>query len=176
MSSVGGLLPLLDAVHMTHSEHFPFTLRAPMGDERPGLLVEAWARGWPGRVSMGLDALYPGATFEMGSWHIQTFGIELGEAIYGSDPRIEACVGMAWRIEVNGQTIVWVKSCMPNRMISKVCKDASLAIVEVGVRPWPKSNHRWRLSTAEASQYGLLAGELWLVGDEGGPLQVDLLT
>jgi len=176
MSSLGGLLPLLDEVHRVQSSRFPFTLRAPMGDERLGLVVEAWSRGWPGRVPIGLDGLYPGAKFEMGSWRVRTFGIEMGEVIYGEHPHIEPCVGIAWRIEVEGETIVWIRSCTPHQMIEKMCKDASLAIVEVGVRPWPKSERRWRLSVSNASQYGMLAKELWLVGDEGGPLKVDLLA
>ena len=147
-----------------------------MGDERPGLMAEAWSRGWPDRFPIGLDILVPGTGFEMNGAEIQTLGIELGEPLRGETPSIRSNVGVAWRVKTETHSIVWAKSCAPSTALQKFCKEVSLAIIEVGVQPWPKSDRRWRLSHQQASEYGLLAQELWLVGDEGGPLLFDLLN
>ena len=103
-------------------------------------------------------------------------GLEMGEVIWHPTPRVKPIPGLGWRFSIGETSVVWVRTCAPKAAISHFCRDASLAIIEAGVEPWPNDPSRWRLSVNEASQYGLSAQELWLVGDEGGPLSVDLLS
>jgi hypothetical protein len=139
-------------------------------------MVEAWSRGWPDQLSLGLDTVLPGAHFNMGPLKVRTIGLEMGEPIWQPKPQIKPVQGLGWRFSIGQTTIVWIRTCAPRDALAHFCKDATLAIVEVGVRPWPNSEQRWRLSVSDASQYGLSARELWLVGDEGGPLSVELLS
>ena len=175
-SALGGFIPLLEAMCRHHLPEFPFVFWGPMGEERPGLMIEAWSRGWPGRLSLGLDTILPGSRFEMGPFDVKTVGLEIGEPIWQPTPHVKAGQGLGWRFTYGQTTIVWVRTCTPSDALAHFCKDTTLAIIEVGVQPWPNTDRRWRLSVSDASQYGLSAQELWLVGDEGGPLNVGLLS
>ena len=57
MSSVGGLLGVLDCIS-GHDSDGVLPIYAPMGDDRPGLLVESWTRGWPNGVSVCLGLYF----------------------------------------------------------------------------------------------------------------------
>jgi hypothetical protein len=176
VASIGGLLPLLHEVARHQSPEFPFVLCGPMGDERVGLMAELWSRGWPDQLTIGVDALVPGTTCEVGSLMARTVGLEMGEPVWQPEQTVRAVTGLGWRFEMGKTAIVWLKSCAPSPYLARLCRGATLAILEVGVQPWPSSDRQWRLSSTDASQIGLLAQELWLVGDQGGPLQGGLLT
>ena len=176
IASTGGLISIMDAMARHHSADFPFVLRGPIADERPGIMVEAWSRGWPDRFSIGLDGMIPGTNFQMGPFHVRTIGLEIGEPLYQPEAQVRGTMGLGWRFELGDTAIVWIRTCAPLDALARFCQDATLAILEVGVQTWPKSDRRWRLSVNDASRYGVLAQELWLVGDEGGPLNVDLIS
>jgi hypothetical protein len=164
------------SVERFQSADFPFEVRGPMGDERLSLLIEAWSRGWADRFPVGLDTIQPGFAINIGPMHIKTIGLEMGEPNWTAPSSVSPCVGMGWRIEWNEHSVVWVKTCAPSPAVRRLCQHASLAILEVGVQRWPSSDRRWRLSVGDAGQYGALAREVWLVGDDGGPLNVDLIS
>ncbi len=55
MADIAGLLPLLHARAAYPGE---LTLVHPLGDERVGALLEAWDRGFPGRLQVSDDAVH----------------------------------------------------------------------------------------------------------------------
>ena len=175
MSSVGGLLGVLDCIS-GHDSDGVLPIYAPMGDDRPGLLVESWTRGWPNGVSVCLDTLFPGGSFALRSMHVETLGIQCPERTPHASRDAQMSVGMAWRVHVGHTTLLWAKSCAPQPMLSSWCKGVSLAILEVGDPHQATHSQNRAASESQLGAYGLGAEELWLVSDNGRPVDSRLLN
>ena len=164
--SVGGLVPLLAALEPHRLSDVPLPLHFPLGAERGAMLAESWVRGWSGRFPITLDGEAVGTTFGQGRFQLTSIGLRSGEPVW-REQRVEPILCVALRIEVDGVTIVWVPSAAPDRRVARACSEADLAIVEVGVIPWPSTPDRWRLSVSEAVALAEGARMVWVVGDDG---------
>lgn len=164
MGAVRGLLGLLEALARVRSGMLP--VWAPAGEERVPSLVAAWQRGWPDRYPVMLDGSLPGQPDQIGPFEVTYAGVHHGEPDWRED-RIVAAVGSAVQVDVDGVRIVWVPGAAPGPSVRRVCTGASLAVVEVGVTPWPRSEKRWRMGVREALDGAQDAETVWLVGDDG---------
>ncbi len=165
MQAVGGLLAVLAALE-PHRQDTPLQIHFLLGEERAAALTEAWSHGWPDRYPLTLDAEFPGGHFEIEGVSFSTFPIRSG------DPRwraatVDSAVAVALRIVAPEAVVAWIPAAAPERGLARICAGADLAVVEVGVKPWPKTTERWRLSLPDALKIGVDAGELWVVGDDG---------
>lgn len=165
--SVGGLPTLLCALEPHRTS--PLSIWAPMGEERPALLADAWSRGWPDRYPLVIDTEAPGGELAVGAFELRTFAIRRGDPRW-RPPRIDVVVGVAFRVTAGGATVAWVAGAGPGGVVSHVCRGADLAVVEAGVLPWPPSDVPWRLSVDQAVHAASEAGEVWIVGDDGRPV------
>lgn len=169
LSSVGGLLPLLCALEPHRGEDAALTLHLPAGDERGAAIAEVWVRGWPDRYPLVIDAVQPGAEIELGpilarSWPLATAEIVRGEV------RPMTAVGL--QLQTPDLSVTYLRGAADPRAIARWLA-VDLAILEVGAQPWPKTERPWRLRADEASKLGALAGEVWLVTDDGsGPDEI----
>lgn len=164
--SVGGLLSLLCALEPHRGPEEPLVVRAPLGDDRGAALAELWSRQWPDRYRVVLDTERPGATFDAGPIEVRTSPVRAGEPRWRPD-RVDPRVAIALRLQTPDLTLAVVLGAAPGAAVQRACERVDLAIVEVGVEPWPRTAERWRLSMDEALGLGAGAGELWLVGDDG---------
>lgn len=164
MPAVGGLLPLLDALHGHVSEDVPLEVRVPLGDERPALLADAWSRGWPGRTPLVLDAEAPGMASELGPLMLERVQFRGGEPVQG-EIRPLAVDGL--KIGLGSLTIAWLPCVAPSTRLDRFFVGVDLAVVTVGAAPWPRSEERVRLSLAEAVAASAAAETVWIVTDEG---------
>lgn len=163
MRSVGGLLALFRALEVHRT--LPFEVRFGLGEDRAPLLAEAYDRGWPDGVPVQLDGFMPGETFDTGPFSVTSVPVNHGERCRGPAP-VRGAPGVAFRLEAGGATVAWVPGAGPGSPVRRACRDVDLAIVEVGVVPWPPTPERWRLSYDEAVQ-AADGAELWVVGDDG---------
>jgi hypothetical protein len=170
MGGLRGLLGLLEELATVRRAEWPVAVWGPAGDERIPALVEAWQRGWPGRFPVALDGVQPGDSADLGAIEVSFLAIRHGEPVWGERPHVAAAPGCALRLVAAGLCVVYVPGAAPSASVARLCRGADLAIVEVGVREWPASDRRWRLSLAEALEAGAEAGELWIVGDDGALL------
>lgn len=164
--SIGGLLALLCALEPHRGPEDPLVVRAPLGDDRGAALAELWSRHWPDRFRVVLDTERPGATFDAGPIEVRTFPVRAGEPRWRPD-RVDPRVAIALRVQTPDLTIAVVLGAAPSAAVTRACERVDLAIVEVGVEPWPRTTDRWRLSVEEALELGAGVQELWLVGDDG---------
>lgn len=167
--SVGGLPTLLCALEPYRGSDVPLSIWAPMGEERPALLADAWTGGWPDRYPLAIDAEVPGGEVRLGAFELRTFAIRRGDPRW-RPPRIDVVVGVAFRVRAGGATVAWVAGAGPGGIVSHVCRGADLAVVEAGVMPWPASTDPWRLTVDQAVHAAAEAGEVWIVGDDGRPV------
>lgn len=162
--AVGGLVPLLCALEPWRDAEL--TVHVPIGDERGAALAEAWARHWPDRFPVTVDAERPGATFDAGPFGVTTFEVRAGEPRWrlgAVDPRVAVAV----RVRTDDLTVVLVPAASPSTVIERACRDADVAVVEVAAVPWPPTAERWRPTAEEALRLAAGAKEVWLVGDDG---------
>lgn len=176
ISSVGGLLGLLSGITADWS-HGSLPIYAPVGDDRLGLLVEAWTRGWPNGVPVSLDTLFPGASFSIGPIQVDTLGIQCPERLGVGSRMLEMKQGVSWRIQVGETTVLWAKACAPQPTLSSWCKGATLAILELGADMTRNAADKAMVATSsQLSAYGMSADELWLVSHDGRALDSSLLN
>jgi hypothetical protein len=172
LPSVGGLLPLLCGLEPHRSADTPLVLRLPFGDERGSAVAASWVRGWPDKYPISIDTIMPGVSFSVGNLEVETFPLRMGMPRWLPSQAVEETVGLGWRVQAQDQVIVWLPGAVPSRLLSRICAPADLVIFEVGVLPWPRTEQRWRCSVSEAVRFSGEVPELWLVGDDGGPVQV----
>ena len=165
--SIGGLIGLLSALE-------PFRHRAPLdvhtsaGEERSALLVGAWVRGWPDRYPVVVDTHMPGDAYDLGPFQVRTVSVRHAEPRWVDAPFIESATGVAIEVTAGDTGIAWIPGAGPCAAVQRLCTRADLAVVEVGVAPWPGSDEPWRLSVSAAMKAAARAiGEVWLVGDDG---------
>jgi len=168
--SVDGLLGLLCALEPHRPEDHSLELRFPLGEERPATLASAWRSGWLPRYPLSLDGMMPGESLCAGPFTVYTQRILRGEPRWRPTPGVERVVAMALRVEVAGVSVAWVPGGATSRSMARLCQGVDLAVVEVGVQPWPRSAHRWRLSMDDAVNIASEADSAWLVGDDGRPM------
>lgn len=162
MHSVRGLLALLEARSTQHPG--PLTVLSSASDERVPAIVEVWTRGWPERGQVQLDGLLPGDAIELDDLRLALLPLTRGEV----GPRgVHAAPGCAVRLTTPDTSLVWLPAAGPGPVARRLCTGADLAVVEIGLQPWPSSERRWRLTTQEAIDAAQGAGELWMVGDDG---------
>jgi len=164
--SVGGLVPLLCALE-PHRTDAPLTVRSCLGEERGEGLAGAWMAAWPGRYPLLVDGFLPGEPFEAGPFDGDTLPVRHGEPVWGHEPGVTAAIGVAVRVRAGGVTIAWVPGAGPDPAIRAACRDVDLAVIEIGVEPWPAADGAWRLSIEDALADAALAAEVWIVGDDG---------
>lgn len=164
--AVGGLVPLLVEMARVRTTDVPLSIRFPLGEERGAMLAETWVRGWPDLYPLTLDAELPGATFEVGAMSVRTLAIRAGEPRW-RDGTVHGLEAVAVRIETPGPSVAWVPGAAPSQAVARACANVDLAVVEVGVVPFPPTPHPWRLTVDDAVRLGRGAGALWIVGDDG---------
>jgi hypothetical protein len=169
MASVGGLVGLLAAIEPHRDQQHALGLRVGLDAERGAMLAETWVRGWPGRYPLTVDAGLPHASFSVGPFTIDSLPVRGGEARF-RDGHVDAVSTTALRVSAAGHSVVWVGGAAPSEALSRFVVGASLAVVEVGVVPWPRTEIRWRMSAAEGASLAAEASQAWLVGDDGSPL------
>lgn len=166
IASVGGLVPVLCALEATRPVDLPLSLHFAFGEERGAMMAEAWVRGWPCGYPLTLDGEVPGGRFDAGPFSIVTSGLKCGEPEWGMK-RIRPTIGLALTISAGDVTVARVPATRSTPMVSKLCRDRDLAIVDVGVIPWPESSTPWRMTVDQAVSRGSGAKCLILVGDDG---------
>lgn len=151
LRSIGGLLPLLGAVEPRGDD--AIDVWAPMGEERPGWVLEAWVRGWPDGVVVASEVGAPGQRFDCGPFVIETFGIHRREGVGPSARDVPAA---AFRLHFGRVVVAIVPETVGGAVVSRVCRGADLAVIAAGT-----------LGVAEAVRAGAGAGEVWVVGPDG---------
>jgi hypothetical protein len=124
-----------------------------MGEDRPGWLLEAWARGWPEGAPVASESGMPGVRLDWGPFVVETFGIPRRERAGGADRAVPAA---AFRIHFSRTVIACVVGCTGGAVVGRVCRGADLAYLDASTLP-----------LHEAVQAGQLAGEAWVVGPQG---------
>lgn len=163
LSSVGGLLPMLCALEPHRGPDSALTLHLPGSDERGAALAEVWVRCWPDRYPLTIDSDRPGSDFEVGRITVHTHPLETAEIVHGA-ASVQDAIGMI--VRTPDLAIAYLRGMAPPRMLERWLA-VDLAILEVGLSPWPRTDRPLRLRIDEASRIGASAGELWLVSDEG---------
>ena len=165
MASVRGLLALMEATSRARTT--PFTVIGPAMDERIPAIVEVWTRGWQNRVPIHIDALPTNEPAFFGEIQVRLQSVAHGEPNGQHPEGIERVPGCAVQIQTPDTQIVWVPGAAPNPSVRRAIRGADLAIVEVGVVPWPQTEQRWRLTLTEALEAAQDAETVWVVGDDG---------
>ena len=164
--AVSGLIGLFAALEPHRLEAIPLALHVLLGDERGAQLGDAWAKAWPRRFPITLDAGAPEVPLDIGPFYVENFSVRSGEPHWRSGD-VETVSAVALRIQVGNTTVAWVPSTAPGTRVQRAIRGADLAVVEVGRTPWPRTPQRWRMSFAEALSLHDGQGELWVVGDDG---------
>jgi hypothetical protein len=167
IQSVGGLVPLLCALEAHRMPDLPLSIWAPIGEERTALLADAWSRGWPDRYPLSIDAEAPGGQFEVGPFSIRTEIVRRGEPRWRAPASIERVIGVGFQVEAGTSRVAFVPGAARTGAVSHLCRGADLAVIEVGVRPWPSSEEAWRLTAVEAIGAAEEVESVWIVGDDG---------
>jgi hypothetical protein len=165
---LAGLIGLLDAIAQTGRRHLGVLHH--LGDERTPLLAQAWSTGWPERLTLELDGLGPGVTAEVPGVAVTFAELRMAE------PAGDALVplsGGGVRLETRTGLVAFAPAARPGAALERAIADADLAVIEVGVRPWPAGAAAFRPSVSEAITAGARAKALWLVGDDGERLGGD---
>lgn len=164
--SIGGLIGLLGALE-PYRGTAPLDVHTPAGEERSALLAGTWVRGWPNRYPVVVDTHMPGDAYELGPFVVTSHSVPHAEPRWSERPFAERAVGVALDVVSADARMAWVVGAGPSSTIPRLCAQSDLAVVEVGVTPWPRSEQRWRLSIADAMGAAGPRTELWLVGDDG---------
>lgn len=164
--SVGGLLPLLCAMDAVRTD--PLVVWSPAGEERPGLLCDAWSRGFVGGYPLLVDVEAPGRRFEAGPFAIESVPVVRGEPRWRGGEGVSLVVAAGFRVSYGGVTFGFAPGAGPGA--HRIARGADLAVLEVGVLPWPASNDDLRHDVVAATAAGAGARRLVLVGDDGEPL------
>ncbi len=138
----------------------PLRVWSVLGEERASRLVDA-ASAWALPFDLVVDAEPPGACITAGSLQIDVVALRRGE-VDGSMIVGVPAVGFRVRGPVD---VAYVPGCGPGARA--LCEGAALAVVEVGVAPWPAHPERWRFSVDEAISAARRARQVVLVGDDG---------
>jgi hypothetical protein len=163
IQSVGGLLGVLAASDRWRLPELPLPVHVLLGEERAAWIAETWERGWPERTSVALDAEVPGALFDVGPFEVKTVPVSACEPDFRAGT-LQAIPAVGLRLH-GPIDVAWIPGAAPGPAVEHLCRDADLAVVEVGVLPWPKGGRRLRREDAIAAAAG--ARLLWLVGDDG---------
>lgn len=162
---VGGLLTLLAALEPWRRDEEVVELHVALGDERGPALAEGFAAHWDG-APLTIDAQRAGASLHAGPFAIETRALTVGEPRW-RPPRIEGRAGLALRVTAGDRRVAIVRGARPEPWLARWCAGADLAVVEIGVTPWPRADRPWRLRQDEALAIGAGARELWIAGDDG---------
>jgi hypothetical protein len=164
--SVGGLVGLLCAASHFNRGSRSLSVYACAGEERGPALVECWQRFWRGGLDVLLDVNVPGRTIQIGEIEVLVQGLVHGEPDWSSNSVVPA-IGVSVSLRIGATQVVWVPGAAPHPGIGRLCRGVDLAIIEVGVASWPKTEKSWRLTYEEAVTHGSGAEYVWLVDDEG---------
>jgi hypothetical protein len=168
--AVGGLVPLLCGLEPHRATEAELPLHPPLGDERVAAMAEIWERTWPDRYPIVLDVVRSGTPFDVGPVRITTFPVRVGEPRWRTGT-VDHLVGVGLRLETPDLVAAVILGAAPSAALVRHCADVDLAVIEVGVVDWPRTDAPWRLRTDEALALGSGARTLWLVGDDGRPLE-----
>lgn len=138
----------------------PLRVWSVVGEERASRLVDA-VSAWDLPFPLIVDAEPPGATIAVGPLEVEVVALRRGE-VRGNDVVPVPAVGFRVRGPLD---VAFVPGLGPGSRA--LCDGAELAVVEVGVVPWPANPERWRFSVDEAITAARRARQLVLVGDDG---------
>lgn len=140
------------------------TVVHPLTAERPSVLANAWSTGWPEGPGLMLDAVAPGGDIDWVGGVIRLVPLRVGEAVNNG---VRPVAGVGVVIDLDGGRVVWVPSSRPGASARRLAHGATLAVMEVGVLPFPRTEHPWRRSLGDALRDASGAADVWLVGDDG---------
>lgn len=167
-SSVAGLFGLLAALTEARSGARPVRVWSPVGEDRPGRLIEA-AEGWEPHFPIVVEGEPPGAVIEAGPFALETVPLRRGE-LRQEPLRVVEQVAVGFRCR-GPLDVAWVPGGGAS-VARRLCRGARLAVVEVGVRRWPAHPGHLRLTVEEAIRSAGTAEQIVLVGDDGRLLDV----
>lgn len=159
--AIGGLLGVLDAIGHGRPANRSLIVWAPLGEDRPSMIVDVWQRGVPPNFELIVDAEAPGAAIRIGAFTVHTVAIRRGEPQW-APPDVVPVPAVGFR--VRGPVEV---AYLGGPSTAALCQGAKVAIVEVGVRPWPSHPEPWRLSVDQAVHRAAGAEMVVVVGDDG---------
>lgn len=159
LPSVCGLAGVVAAA-IARGRTRPLRVWSVLGEERASRLVDA-VSAWRLPFDLVVDAEPPGATFAVGPAMVDVVALRRGE-VEGANVVPVAAVGFRVRGPVE---VAFVPGCGPGTR--SLCEAATLAVVEVGVAPWPHHPEPWRFSVDEAITAARRARQVVLVGDDG---------
>jgi hypothetical protein len=168
LSAVGGLLPLLCALEPHRGLDAELTLHLPPSDERAPALAEVWMRHWPDRYPLVVDSERPGTTFEVGAIRVTTQPLSTGELARTGIQELEA-LGLV--LQTPDLSVGYFRGRAELPKLERWLR-TDLALLEVGVLPWPRTDRPLRLRTDEVAQIAKHTRELWLLGDDGAWLDL----
>lgn len=161
---LAGVVALLDAVGRARGGPQPLHVLLGADAERGGALASAWTRGWADVLRLDVDAVMPGGVVDAaGGATVEAVPLALGEARHGAVRRVS---GGGLRLTVGAATVAVVPAARPGPQLARLCHGADLAVIEVGVTPWPASDAPWRPTLSDAARAAEGAAEAWLVGDD----------
>lgn len=164
--AIGGLIELLEATAAHRDPALPLVLHVPFGEERGAALADLWVQHWQGRFPLTVDAERAGVRFDAGGMQITTVALRAAEPDWAARdvvPRV--AIGVI--AEHAGARVAILLGAAPDPGLERHCAGADLAVIEVGVLPWPRSDVAWRLRPDQAIAVGAGARALWIVGDDG---------
>lgn len=159
--AIGGLLGVLDAIGYGRPSDRALVVWSPLGEDRPGMIVDVWERGAPPNFPLVVDGEAPGALIRVGAFAIHTASVRRGEPRW-VPPDVVPVPAVGFR--VSGPVEI---AYVGGPATPALCKGAKVAVVEVGVRPWPSHPEPWRLSVDQAVRLAAGAQLVVLVGDDG---------
>ena len=159
--SVGGLLGAL--AEADRWQRGPVEVHHAIQDERASLVAETWQRGWPDGLPIEIDAHTPGQPFPVGPFTVHTRSVEAFTPNFHSGT-LQPSHALGVRL-TGPLTLAWVPGAAPSPVVAHLCRGADLAVVEVGVLPWPRGPARLR--PEDAIRAAAAANLVWLVGDDG---------
>ncbi|MFT4621454.1 MAG: hypothetical protein ACI8PZ_000106 [Myxococcota bacterium] len=164
LRTLEGLLGLLAARTVPQ----PMEMVSFVGEPRAMALVDAFGRGWSECAQPVVDVVQPGQSLVVGEARLSTRAARCGEA-RGSV--VASVAGGGARVSLGGLDVAYLPGVAPSSGWRAFVGSAHLAVVEVGVLPWPRTEGPWRHDLSAAIRVGAGADRLWLVGDDGQPLE-----
>lgn len=166
MSDLAGLIPLLARRSLGSA---PLLVCTPLATDRPGLLIEAWQRGWPDHLELILDGVYPGAEIEIGRAKLRAVGLERPEDHPGAPgPKASApCLG--WSATCGRHRIAIARAGAPGRNLDRLIVGADAAVLG-SASPQPTLKGRpLALRREQAERYRESVKTLILLDSDGQP-------